>query len=245
MSAAAAMLTGQRCLLSAPKGLLHPARACGRRRAHQMPAQCRGGAPPQPMVVVQAPPPGPPPRSPGPTAHLMMGAVIFLQVRGQAGSQACATPAPSRGYPKPRRPRTLSPGPLPRKSQALALVGATVTGVLARKRREEMETLNAKLRHINSALRRHREEEVGGGDGRWPLWCQQLLLQCARLCTHCLLLPLLEALRAERSRSTLSLQALRAEQSRAEQKHAQPALAGAGKGGAARGRRGRRRRPGR
>ena len=46
--------------------------------------------------------------------------------------------------------------PLP--LQGLALVGAMVTGVLARKRRVEMEHLNAKLRHINAELRRQREE---------------------------------------------------------------------------------------
>lgn len=52
--------------------------------------------------------------------------------------------------------------------QAAALVGATVTGVLARKRREEMEALNAKLRHINAELRRQREE-VGAGAGAAPI----------------------------------------------------------------------------
>ncbi|GAB4821511.1 hypothetical protein N2152v2_008557 [Parachlorella kessleri] len=61
--------------------------------------------------------------------------------------------------------------------QGMALIGAVVTGVLARRRREEMEQLNAKLRHINAELRRQREEAlridgvaeevpgVGGGGG--------------------------------------------------------------------------------
>lgn len=51
-------------------------------------------------------------------------------------------------------------------SQALALAGATFTGILARKRRQEMEALNAKLRQINAELRLQREEEVGD----WVPW---------------------------------------------------------------------------
>lgn len=58
-----------------------------------------------------------------------------------------------------------------RLAQGLALVGATVTGVLARKRREEMEALNSKLRTINAQLRRQREEEVGP-------WCCAHLPSC-------------------------------------------------------------------
>jgi hypothetical protein len=43
--------------------------------------------------------------------------------------------------------------------QAAALIGAVVTGVLARRRREEMQGLNRKLRHINAELRRQREAQ--------------------------------------------------------------------------------------
>ncbi|EFN54585.1 hypothetical protein CHLNCDRAFT_135416 [Chlorella variabilis] len=43
--------------------------------------------------------------------------------------------------------------------QAAALIGATVTGILARRRREEMQGLNRKLRHINAELRRQREAQ--------------------------------------------------------------------------------------
>lgn len=43
--------------------------------------------------------------------------------------------------------------------QAAALIGAVVTGVLARRRRTEMQTLNEKLRQINAELRRQREAQ--------------------------------------------------------------------------------------
>jgi len=41
--------------------------------------------------------------------------------------------------------------------EACALLGATVTGVLARKRRQQLESTNEKLRRINAELRRQRE----------------------------------------------------------------------------------------
>lgn len=44
-------------------------------------------------------------------------------------------------------------------SQAVALIGAVVTGVLARRRRVEMQGLNTKLRQINSELRRQRDAQ--------------------------------------------------------------------------------------
>jgi len=50
---------------------------------------------------------------------------------------------------------TRSPHP-----QAAALIGAVVTGVLARRRRVETQTLNDKLRQINAELRRQREQQV-------------------------------------------------------------------------------------
>ncbi|PSC68955.1 FLUORESCENT IN BLUE chloroplastic-like isoform X3 [Micractinium conductrix] len=43
--------------------------------------------------------------------------------------------------------------------QATALIGAVVTGVLARRRRTEMQKLNEKLRQINGELRRQREAQ--------------------------------------------------------------------------------------
>ncbi len=44
--------------------------------------------------------------------------------------------------------------------QALGLIGATVTGTLARKRRLKLERLNRKLRKVNSQLMKRRAEEV-------------------------------------------------------------------------------------
>lgn len=49
-------------------------------------------------------------------------------------------------------------------AQAAALVGAFWTGQLAHRRREQMEVLNAKLRAINSELRRQYNDAGGGGD---------------------------------------------------------------------------------
>ncbi|KAL4427602.1 hypothetical protein ABPG75_001691 [Micractinium tetrahymenae] len=43
--------------------------------------------------------------------------------------------------------------------QAAALIGAVVTGVLARRRRTEMQALNEKLRQINAELRRQRDAQ--------------------------------------------------------------------------------------
>ncbi|KAL4419602.1 hypothetical protein ABPG77_001656 [Micractinium sp. CCAP 211/92] len=43
--------------------------------------------------------------------------------------------------------------------QGAALIGAVVTGVLARRRRTEMQALNEKLRQINAELRRQREAQ--------------------------------------------------------------------------------------
>ena len=54
-------------------------------------------------------------------------------------------------------PPTASPPP---HLQAAALIGAVVTGVLARRRRVETQTLNDKLRQINAELRRQREKQV-------------------------------------------------------------------------------------
>ncbi|KAL4855789.1 Histone-lysine N-methyltransferase 1 [Chlorella vulgaris] len=48
---------------------------------------------------------------------------------------------------------------LRRHQPAVALIGAVVTGVLARRRRVEMQGLNTKLRQINSELRRQREAQ--------------------------------------------------------------------------------------
>ena len=45
--------------------------------------------------------------------------------------------------------------------QFIALVGATVTGVLARRRRLELESINVQLRTINLQLRRQREDVQG------------------------------------------------------------------------------------
>lgn len=45
--------------------------------------------------------------------------------------------------------------------QFIALVGATVTGVLARRRRLELESINVQLRTINTQLRRRREDVQG------------------------------------------------------------------------------------
>ncbi len=45
--------------------------------------------------------------------------------------------------------------------QFLALAGATVTGILARRRRLELESINGQLRTINAQLRRQREHAHG------------------------------------------------------------------------------------
>lgn len=45
--------------------------------------------------------------------------------------------------------------------QFIGLVGATVTGVLARRRRLELESINVQLRTINTQLRRQREDVQG------------------------------------------------------------------------------------
>ena len=45
-------------------------------------------------------------------------------------------------------------------AQSVALVGATVGGFLARRRRRELETLTEKLRNVNAELRRQREEDL-------------------------------------------------------------------------------------
>lgn len=58
--------------------------------------------------------------------------------------------------PKSRHPQPAGPPHL----QAAALIGAVVTGVLARRRRVETQTLNDKLRQINAELRRQREKQV-------------------------------------------------------------------------------------
>lgn len=56
--------------------------------------------------------------------------------------------------------------------QAAALIGAVVTGVLARRRRVETQTLNDKLRQINAELRRQREQQV-----RIPMCCTSSCLR--------------------------------------------------------------------
>jgi hypothetical protein len=55
-------------------------------------------------------------------------------------------------------PPRLRAGAAPLTPQAAALVGAFVTGLLARKRREQIDGINEKLRQINSEMRRQREE---------------------------------------------------------------------------------------
>lgn len=153
-----------------------------RRRRGGGGAVCRAGPgqPQPPQVYVAAPPAQPalPLRAPS-TSHLVMGGVIFFQVRA-AGSNAAAS-APLIAWVQAGGRRPVDPGctsgaptcqarhavqSAPPCSQALALAGATFTGILARKRRQEMEALNAKLRQINAELRLQREEEVGD----WVPW---------------------------------------------------------------------------
>lgn len=65
--------------------------------------------------------------------------------------------------------------------QAAALIGAVVTGVLARRRREEMEGLNGKLRQINTELRRQRCGAAAAQEaGLVPQLCQASL-RCVTL----------------------------------------------------------------
>ncbi|KAK9829474.1 hypothetical protein WJX72_006078 [[Myrmecia] bisecta] len=72
--------------------------------------------------------------------------------------QVGVAPAPQVQQPslKPNAPGTLF---LLVFIQAIALVGAFVTGMLARKRRLELEGLNKQLRMINTELRRRRADE--------------------------------------------------------------------------------------
>lgn len=52
--------------------------------------------------------------------------------------------------------------------QAAALVGAFVTGLLARKRREQIDGINEKLRQINAEMRRQREEAAAASGADVP-----------------------------------------------------------------------------
>lgn len=70
-------------------------------------------------------------------------------------------PGPPRHHVPPAQlpaPPRLRAGAAQLAPQAAALVGAFVTGLLARKRREQIDGINEKLRQINSEMRRQREE---------------------------------------------------------------------------------------
>jgi len=61
--------------------------------------------------------------------------------------------------PTPSGPGPITPLSVAVAAQAIALVGAAFTGVLARKRRQQLEATNEKLRRIAAELRRQREED--------------------------------------------------------------------------------------
>lgn len=90
--------------------------------------------------------------------------------RTGAGALVCRAGHPSQGAPQFAEWSQAVPTPTPWAAhplsltmaavtllEAAALVGAVVTGILARKRRQQLEETNGKLRRINAELRRQKE----------------------------------------------------------------------------------------
>ncbi|KAI7841682.1 hypothetical protein COHA_004549 [Chlorella ohadii] len=91
-----------------------------------------------------------------------------VPILGWAYVKACNREDKAAGWGKAKKGADEEAG-YPSGPGAAALIGAVVTGVLARRRRVETQTLNDKLRQINAELRRQREQQesiltaMGGG----------------------------------------------------------------------------------